>query len=416
MHSNSLKEEIIYKGYLHQCTHSSELFELLQNGQITFYVGFDCTAQSLHIGNLLTIMLVRLLQSYGNKPIILLGGGTSKIGDPSGKTKARPVLETEEIQKNFDGILRSLSKFIKFGDKENEALLINNADWLEKLNHLDFLRTYGKHVSISQALSLDFIKSRLSTNQHLSLLEFSYSILQSFDFLYLYQNYGCRLQIGGSDQWGNIISGIDLTHKVTQAKVYGLTVPLLTTASGAKMGKSESGAVWLNADQMSAYEYFQYWRNIDDRDIVRFAKLYSELSKTEIEALEKVGVQDINSAKEQLAFRLTLLCHGQDAAQAAVATSKNAFSEDTNVEGLPKISIDSARLKMGIFVHEILVLSKMIESSSEAKRLILAGAIKITNRKISTPQDKIFLQDLEKDGSLKITIGKKKHFVLHSKK
>jgi tyrosyl-tRNA synthetase len=408
----TIGEEIQSRGYFHQCTNKDELFELLAKGGVVFYVGFDCTAKSLHIGNLLTIMLVRLLQQHGNKPIILLGGGTSKIGDPSGKTKARELISDEEIKNNTSGILKSLSKFIKFGDSGSDALLVNNLEWLDRLKHLEFLREYAQYFSISQTLSLDFIKSRLQEKKHLSLLEFSYVMLQSFDFLHLYRAHNCILQIGGSDQWGNITSGISLIHKAQQGKAYGFTVPLLTTASGAKMGKSELGAVWLNEDMMSPYEYFQYWRNVDDRDVKKFAALYCEFSLQENQDFEGILSENINLAKEKLAFRLTLLCHGEEEANLARNSAKGAFTNQNELRGLPTIRIDLHTLQEGMYLHELLTLTQIIESKAKAKRLILDGGVKVWDKTASDMQTKIFIADLSDQGILKITIGKKKHFLV----
>ncbi len=409
-----IEEEIQSRGYFHQCTNKEELFALLEKGKVVFYVGFDCTARSLHIGNLLTIMLVRLLQKYGNKPIILLGGGTSKIGDPSGKTKARELISNEDIKNNTSGILKSLSKFIRFGNNSTDALLVNNLDWLDQLKHLEFLRDYARHFSISQILSLDFIKSRLQEKKHLSLLEFSYVMLQSFDFLHLYRLHNCILQIGGSDQWGNITSGIDLIHKAQQGKAYGFTVPLLTTASGAKMGKSEFGATWLNEEMTTPYEYFQYWRNINDKDVKKFAALYCEFSPQENKEFDHVFSENINLAKEKLAFNLTLLCHGEKEANLAKNSAKAAFEDQSELSGLPTINLNSKTLKEGVYLSEILTCSKIVESKSKSKRLILDGGVKIANKLALDLQTKVFLTDFDDKGTLKITVGKKRHFLLKS--
>ncbi len=412
----SLKEIVATRGYLHQCTHTEELFEILEKGEAVFYVGFDCTANSLHVGNLLAIMLSRLLQQYGNKPIILIGGGTSRIGDPSGKTKARELISEDQIKDNTKGILKSLAKFIKFGNQKNDALLVNNADWLDSLKHLEFLRDYGQHFSVNQILTLDFIKSRLKQNQHLSLLEFGYVVLQSFDFLHLNRVHNCILQIGGSDQWGNIVTGVELIHKVKQSKVYGLTIPLLTTANGLKMGKSESGAVWLNEISTSPYEYFQYWRNVNDKDVEKFAALYCEFSSQEYEAFGHLCGTDINRAKEELAFRLTLLCHGKESADLARQSAKAAFESTSDLIGLPTITISSKNLDGGCLLSEILFLGKIVSSKQEAKRLILGGGVKINDKTITEVQKLIFASDLHKDHAFKITIGKKKHFLLSEQK
>ena len=409
----SLKEDLIKKGYLYQCSCFDELSPLLEKGGVTFYVGFDCTAKSLHVGNLVTIMLARLLQKYNNRPIILVGGVTTKIGDPSGITKERPILSDAEIEDNMLGIKKSLSKFICF-DRGDGGILVNNADWLSELGYINFLRRYGKYFSVSRTLSMDFFKSRLSEKRHISFSEFNYSILQSFDFLHLYRKYNCTLQIGGSDQWGNIVSGIDLIRRVEKVGSYGLTVPLLKTSSGRKMGKTEFGTVWINEDMNSPYEYFQYWRNVSDVDMIKFANLYAEFSDEEMKELERLAKSDINLAKTKFAFRLTELCHGQEA-KIAVDASKSAFSRGNNLNALPSINLSEEKLKNGVFLHEVLVLANLAKSKSDAKRLIVGGGVRIDDNVVKEVKTTFYEKEFDKQRYFKVTVGKKRHVVVNFK-
>ncbi|QEK39753.1 tyrosine--tRNA ligase [Candidatus Sneabacter namystus] len=403
-------DSIRSKGFIYQCTNENQLFDLLAEGKVTFYVGFDCTAPSLHIGNLLTLMLTRFLQKYGNKPIILLGRATSKIGDPILKTETRPMLEYGAIDKNAEGIKKSISKFVDFDGRKNSAVLVDNDQWLGTIKYLDVLREYGKYVSLSKMLSMETVKNRLNSKSHISFLEFNYPILQSLDFLHLNKMYDCSLQIGGSDQWGNIIAGVELIHKILNKKVYGLTLPLLSTSSGTKMGKSEKGAVWLNEELLNAYEYFQYWRNIEDKDIIRFAKLYGEYSEEEECDLKKMAQKDKNMAKQCLALKITTLCHGKQLAQEALQTSLNVFAnidtKDHSVQGLPIIKINKNLTKGILSAYEIVKLSGLASSNSQAKRLILEGAVKIDGIKVLNPSQNITCNDKQ---TIIISVGKKKH-------
>lgn len=400
------------KGFLYQCTDLEKLTTLMNNSKISAYIGFDCTAQSLHVGSLMQIMILRLLQQYGHKPIIILGGATSKIGDPTGKDEARKSLTKEEIVKNTEGIKKSLSKFIKFGTGENDAILIDNSDWLESLNYLDFLRDYGSFFSVNRMLSMDSVKLRLEREQHMSFLEFNYMLLQAYDFYHLNKVYGCSLQIGGSDQWGNIIMGVDFTRKLTGNEVFGMTTPLLTTASGNKMGKSIGGAVWLNEDMLSPYDYYQYWRNCEDQDVVKFAKLYSELEEDKVQEFILLTESDINAAKKHLAFTLTKLCHGEKAAIAALETATKVFEQGEIDVNLPTIYIESSKLTLGIPAYELLYELGLVESKSEGRRLIRGAGVKINNQLIEDENMMVDLTFMQDSQVIKISVGKKKHMLM----
>lgn len=400
------------KGFLYQCTDLEKLTTLMNNSKISAYIGFDCTAQSLHVGSLMQIMILRLLQQYGHKPIVILGGATSKIGDPTGKDEARKSLTKEEIAKNIEGIKKSLSKFIKFGTGANDAILIDNSDWLESLNYLDFLRNYGSFFSVNRMLSMDSVKLRLEREQHMSFLEFNYMLLQAYDFYHLNKVYGCSLQIGGSDQWGNIIMGVDFTRKLTGNEVFGMTTPLLTTASGNKMGKSVGGAVWLNEDMLSPYDYYQYWRNCEDQDVVKFAKLYSELEEGKMQEFILLAGSDINGAKKQLAFNLTKLCHGEQAAITALETATKVFEQGKIDINLPAIYIEHSRLTIGIPAYELLYELNLVESKSEGRRLIRGAGAKINNQLIEDENMMINLTFMQDNQVIKISAGKKKHVLI----
>ncbi|WP_417905136.1 tyrosine--tRNA ligase [Candidatus Tisiphia endosymbiont of Micropterix aruncella] len=400
------------KGFLYQCTDLEKLTELMKNSKISAYIGFDCTAQSLHVGSLMQIMILRLLQQYGHKPIVLLGGATSKIGDPTGKDEARKSLTKEEIAKNAEGIKKSLSKFIKFGTGENDAILVDNSNWLESLNYLDFLRNFGSFFSVNRMLSMDSVKLRLEREQHMSFLEFNYMLLQAYDFYHLNKLYGCSLQIGGSDQWGNIVMGVDFTRKLTGNEVFGMTTPLLTTASGNKMGKSIGGAVWLNEDMLSPYDYYQYWRNCEDQDVVKFAKLYSELGEDAMQEFILLSTSDINSAKKQLAFNLTKLCHGEEAAMTALETATKVFEQGEIDTNLPTIYLEQGRLALGIPAYELLYEAGLAKSKSEGRRLIKGAGAKINNQLIQDENMVIDLTFMQDNQLIKISAGKKKHVLI----
>ncbi|MGI4775837.1 MAG: tyrosine--tRNA ligase [Janthinobacterium lividum] len=402
------------RGYFYQCTNLEALEKLTDTKKITAYIGFDCTAQSLHIGNLMQVMILRLLQQHGHKPIVIIGGATSKIGDPGGRDESRKMLSPEALKLNMEGIKKSLSKFIKFGEGASDALMINNSDWLETINYIDFLSKYGHLFSVNRMLSMDSVKSRLERDQPLTFLEFNYMLLQSYDFSYLSQHYNCCLQMGGSDQWGNIVMGVDFTRKITDKEVFGLTTPLLTTSSGAKMGKSVGGAVWLNEEMLSPYDYFQYWRNCEDLDTVRFAKLYAEMNKQELVEFALLSDKDINSAKKHLAYRLTSMCHSQVAADIAAETSRKVFEESTIDDNLLTFFIDKQRFETGVPAFELFHEVGLVDSRSEGRNLIRGGGGRIFNTKIEAENRKIRIDDFKGD-LIKISSGKKKHVLIKLK-
>jgi tyrosyl-tRNA synthetase len=404
----SFIKEFIKRGYLYQCT---DLEKLSQKEKIIAYVGFDATANSLHVGSLMQIMILRLLQQYGHKPIIIIGGGTTKIGDPTGKDEARKVLTDAELNVNIDGIKKSLSKFIKFGNSDDDAIILNNANWLDNLNYLQFLRNFGSHISVNRMLNLEAAKTRLEREQHLSFLEFNYMLIQAYDFWYLNENYNCSLQFGGSDQWGNIIMGIDAIKKLNGSESFGLTTPLLTTASGSKMGKSAHGAVWINEDMLSPYDYFQYWRNSDDRDVIKFANLYCEFSDLEMSKFTDVFEKNINETKKKLAFRLTELCHGMDEAEKSLETSIKLFEKGAIDDNVPTFFIDLARLEKGIMLFELFFDCAMTDSKSDARRLIRGGGARINDEIIKNENQLIDIHNM-KNNYIKLSLGKKKHIII----
>lgn len=399
------------RGFLYQCTDLERLTTVMKERKIVAYIGFDCTAPSLHVGSLMQIMILRLLQQYGHKAIVIIGGATSKIGDPTGKDSARQPLSKEEITKNAQGIKETLAKFIKFGNNTNDALLIDNSEWLKSLNYLDFLRDFGSFFSVNRMLSMESVKLRLEREQHMSFLEFNYMLLQAYDFYYLNKEYDCSLQIGGSDQWGNIVMGVDLTKKLTGKEVFGLTTPLLTTSSGNKMGKTVGGAVWLKEDMLNPYEYYQYWRNCLDQDLVRFARFYSELTEEEMQEFTRLASADINNAKKQLAFNLTKICHGKQAAELALETATDVFEKGQMAVNLPTIEVSAGMLD-NILAYELLHKTGLVSSKSEGKRLIRGGGLKINDQTVQDENmniDKNFAQDNQ---IIKITLGKKRHILL----
>ncbi len=407
-------ENFINRGYFHQATDLNSITELMKKQKIAGYVGFDCTASSLHVGSLMQIMIMRLMQQSGHKPIIIIGGGTSKIGDPSGKDEARKMMSAETMAENIEGIKKSLAKFIKFGDGPSDALMINNAKWLDNIGYIDFLSDYGRLFSVNRMLSMDSVKLRLEREQSLSFLEFNYMLLQAYDFLFLNKNYDCRLQFGGSDQWGNIVMGTDLIRRVGKDEAYGLTTPLLTTASGAKMGKSVGGAIWLNEDMLSPFDYFQYWRNCEDLDVIKFAKLYAEYNSEQLEEFSKLAHTDINAAKKQLAYTLTLLCHGKDEADLASESARRVFEEGAMDENLPTFFLDQ-NIDRALRLFELLVKFDLSPSNSEAKKLIRGGGVKINDNKA---MDENFLIDgdlINNDKFIKLSIGKKRHVLIKQK-
>ena len=398
---------MIERGFIHQMTDKEGLDSECFSSSITGYIGFDCTAPSLHVGSLIQIMMLRWFQKTGNKPIVLMGGGTTKIGDPSGKDAARPVLTSQIINDNKDSIKTIFEKFLNFGKEQNSALLIDNSIWLDKLNYISFLRDFGSSFSINKLINLDSVKIRLEREQNLSFLEFNYSLLQAFDFLKLNQEYNCQLQMGGSDQWGNIITGLDLVRKKNSRQAFGLTSPLLTTSSGAKMGKSANGAVWLNENQLSNWDFWQYWRNTEDLDVIKFLKLFTELPMQEIEKLEKLKGSEINEAKIILANEVTKLCRGEKEAERASNAAINTFSKLKNDDALPNKTILEAKIS----IIDALKVLDFVKSNGEARRLIRGNGARV-NDIIINDEHFVLSNDHFKDYRAKISSGKKKHGLL----
>ncbi len=402
---NKFLKEFKDRGFFYQCTGEENLSQLLDKEKIRAYIGFDCTAESLHVGSLLQIMCLRLLQKHGHQPIVLLGGGTTRIGDPSGKDKTRTILSEKEIEKNINNIEKILKNFLDDKDPETKPIFVNNYTWLKNLNYISFLRDVGKHFTINKMLSFDSVKIRLEREQSLSYMEFNYMILQAYDFLELNKKENCMLQIGGSDQWGNIVNGVDLIKRYSNNHVYGLTTPLITLASGAKMGKTESGAVWLDKKFLSSYDYWQFWRNIDDRDVLKFLKIFTDINVDEIENIKD---DNINELKILLANKATSMLHGEDEARKCQETAKQTFSENSLGDNLPTTQINKKMLDDNISILDLVILSKLESSKSEIRRLIKGNGIKINGQAIS---DEKFLitEDLFKDSLIKLSLGKKKH-------
>ncbi|MDA8837058.1 tyrosine--tRNA ligase [Candidatus Pelagibacter bacterium] len=402
---NKFLKEFKDRGFFYQCTGEENLSQLLDKEKIRAYIGFDCTAESLHVGSLLQIMCLRLLQKHGHQPIVLLGGGTTRIGDPSGKDKTRTILSEKEIEKNINNIEKILKNFLDDKDPETKPIFVNNYTWLKNLNYISFLRDVGKHFTINKMLSFDSVKIRLEREQSLSYMEFNYMILQAYDFLELNKKEKCMLQIGGSDQWGNIVNGVDLIKRYSNNHVYGLTTPLITLASGAKMGKTESGAVWLDKKFLSSYDYWQFWRNIDDRDVLKFLKIFTDINVDEIENIKN---DNINELKILLANKATSMLHGEDEARKCQETAKQTFSENSLGDNLPTTQINKKMLDDNISILDLVILSKLESSKSEIRRLIKGNGIKINGQAIS---DEKFLitEDLFKGSLIKLSLGKKKH-------
>ena len=405
---NSNFLDIMYeRGFIHQVTDKDNLGKAIHKDCVTGYIGFDCTAPSLHVGSLVQIMMLRWFQKTGNKPIVLMGGGTTKIGDPSGKDTARPLISNEKIKENQNSLRTVFNNYLKFGDVENDAIMLDNSEWLEKLNYISFLRDFGSAFSINKLVNLESVKIRLEREQNLSFLEFNYSLLQAFDFLKLNQDYSCKLQMGGSDQWGNIVTGIELVRKKTSESVYGLTSPLLTTTSGTKMGKTASGAVWLNSNQLSDWDFWQYWRNTEDLDVIKFMKLFTELPLDEINKLGKLKGAEINEAKIILANEVTKLCRNEEAANKISVSSENVFNKKYSDETLPSINITNNQISL----IDALKSLNFVQTNGEARRLIRGNGAKV-NDSVITDENKILkIKDYEKK-SIKISSGKKKHGLL----
>jgi tyrosyl-tRNA synthetase len=398
------------RGFIQQISEPDMLDALACEKAIAAYIGFDCTAPSLHVGNLVSIMLLYWLQQTGHRPIALMGGGTTRVGDPSGKDESRRLLSDDMIAQNLTGIREVFGKFLSFG--ESDGLMANNADWLNNLNYVDFLRDIGRHFSVNRMLAFDSVKLRLERQQELSFLEFNYMILQAYDFVELYKRRGCVLQMGGSDQWGNIVNGIDLGRRIANAHLFALTSPLITTASGAKMGKTAAGAVWLNADLVSPYDYWQYWRNTEDGDVVRFLKLFTVLPLDEIGRLAALRGAEINDAKKVLATEATALLHGRAAAEEAAATARKTFEEGTLADTLPTIEITRRDLEEGLGVLTAFHKAGLVASNSEARRQIKAGGLRVNDVAVTDESMVLTPKDLSAEGVIKLSLGKKRHVLI----
>ncbi len=407
--SSAFLQTLAERGYLHQCTDIEALDARAEAGAIVAYIGFDCTAPSLHVGSLLPIMTLRALQRTGHKPIVLMGGGTTRVGDPSGRDESRPMMGESDIARNKAGIERVFARYIEFGQGATDAIMVDNQDWLDELAYIPFLRDFGRHFSVNRMLSMESVRARLDREQPLSFLEFNYMVLQAYDFLELARRYDCVLQMGGSDQWGNITSGIDLARRVDGLTLYGLTTPLITTASGAKMGKTAEGAVWLDAERVTPYEYWQYWRNSADADVGRFLRLFTDLGLDEVARLEALGGEEINEAKKVLADAATGLCHGADAAAAAAETSRRTFEEAGTGEALPSVEVPRAELAEGIPVFELLRRTGLAASGGEARRLIKGGGGRLNDRVVENELQPASLGDVTAEGTIKLSAGKKRH-------
>jgi tyrosyl-tRNA synthetase len=406
--------ELQARGFIHQVSDPA-LDDNAVSGLVTGYIGFDATAPSLHAGSLVQIMLLRWLQKAGHKPITLMGGGTTRIGDPSFRDEARPLLTDEQIDKNLAGIKQVFAKFLTFGTGKTDAVMVNNRDWLDGLQYIDFLRDYGRHFSVNKMLSFDSVKIRLEREQNLSFLEFNYMILQAYDFVELHRKHGCTLQMGGSDQWGNIVNGIELGRRVDGSHLYGLTSPLLTSSSGAKMGKTASGAVWLNAEMLSPYDYWQYWRNAEDADVGRFLRLFTELPLDEIARLEALQGAEINDAKKILATEATALLHGRAEADKMAEAARTAFEQGAISADMPTVEIAGFELDGGMGILNALVTAKLVTSTSEARRQIKGGAVRLNDEAVSDERLTIDRSSVASDGVVKLSLGKKKHVLLKPK-
>jgi len=405
-HSEFLKT-FMARGAYYDCSAPAELDALFAKERVSAYIGFDCTAKSMHVGNLVQLMTLRRLQQAGHRPILLMGGGTTKAGDPSGKDETRLILSPAQIEENKQSMLAGVRHLLQFGDGPSDAIMVDNAEWLDKLDYIPFLREVGRHFSVNRMLTMDSVRLRLEREQPMSFLEFNYSIMQAYDFVELYKRYGCRLQSSGSDQWGNVVSGIDLGHRLANVQLYGLTTPLITTASGAKMGKTAAGAVWLNREMLSVYDYWQFWRNTEDGDVGRFLRLFTDLKLDEIARLEALQGAELNEAKKILATEATAILHGRAAAEQAADTARRAFEEGAMAEGLPTVS---AKLPDGIL--NLAVACGLAASNSEARKLIANNGLKLNDVAISDPRLMVDASALTAQGLLKLSSGKKKHVLV----
>jgi tyrosyl-tRNA synthetase len=399
------------RGHLHQSTNAEGLDSLMAKGCVPGYIGFDCTAPSMHIGNLTQIMRLRLLQQSGHKPIVVIGGGTTKIGDPSGKDETRQLLTDETIAHHKGRFAEIFRRFLSFGDGPTDAIMVDNADWLDQLPYIPFLRDVGRHFSVNRMITMDSVKLRLEREQPLSFLEFNYMILQAYDFVELYRRYGCRLQMGGSDQWGNIVSGIDLGRRTDNVELFGVTSPLITTSSGAKMGKTAAGAVWLSADMLSAYDYWQYWRNVEDADVGRFMRIFTDLPLEEIARMEGLKGAELNEAKKILANEATALCHGRDEAAKAAETARQTFEGAGVSANLPSIEVPHAELEAGIGVLSAFTRAGLTSSNGDARRQIGGGGLRVNDEPVLDDKMSVGRAHL-RDGAIKLSLGKKKHVLI----
>jgi tyrosyl-tRNA synthetase len=397
----------VERGAYYDCSAAEDLDALFTKERVTAYIGFDCTAKSMHIGNLVQLMTLRRLQQAGHRPILLMGGGTTKAGDPSGKDETRLILTPDQIKENKQSMLNGVQHLLKFGDGPSDAIVVDNAEWLDRLEYIPFLREVGKYFSVNRMLTMDSVKLRLEREQPMSFLEFNYSIMQAFDFVELYKRYGCRLQSSGSDQWGNVVSGIDLGRRMQNVQLFGLTTPLITTSSGAKMGKTAAGAVWLNKDMLSVYDYWQFWRNTEDGDVGRFLRLFTDIPPGEIKRLESLQGAELNDAKKTLATEATALLHGREVADAAAETARRTFEEGATAEGLPTFV-----LKLPEGVLNLAVATGLATSNSEARKLIANGGLRLNDLVVSDPRLQIDSSELSADGVLKLSSGKKKHVLV----
>lgn len=400
--------ELSWRGFIKDTTHKAELDAYCSNGTPVAYVGYDATADSLHVGHLMTIMMLRIFQRHGGKPIALMGGGTTKVGDPTDKEKSRPLLTDEQINANIAGIKTAFEPFLRFGSGTNDAIMVNNNDWLGELGYLEMLRAIGVYFTINTMVKQDTVRRRLEAEQPYTFLEFNYLLMQSYDFLELFRRYGCRMQLGGSDQWGNIVGGVDLVHKAEGGEAFGVTAHLVTTSSGVKMGKTVGGAVWLNADRKSPYEYWQFWRNTEDADVGKFLRLFTDLGQQEIEALEALEGAQINDAKIALANAATTLLHGEAAAKEAEAAAKAVFAGGASADALPTATVPQAEIEAGMLVAAACTAAGLSKSNGEARRLIEQGAIRVNDALVSDPNAKVSMADMQ-DGAIKLSAGKKRH-------
>jgi tyrosyl-tRNA synthetase len=399
------------RGFIHQCSDFAGLDALAAKGEAIGYIGFDCTAPSFHVGNMIVLMMLRWLQQTGNKPIVLMGGGTTRVGDPSGKDETRKILALEQIEANKASMQRACAKFMAFGSGPTDAIMLDNAEWLTKLNYIEMLRDVGRHFSVNRMLTMDSVRLRLDRDQELSFIEFNYQVLQAYDFVVLAREQGCNLQMGASDQWGNIVTGIDLGRRMGTPQLYALTTPLLTTSSGAKMGKSVAGAVWLNEDMLSAYDFWQYWRNAEDADVGRFLKLFTALPMAEIARLEALEGAEINEAKKVLATEVTAMLHGRAKAEAAAKTAQETFEKGATSEGLPTVEITSAELAAGLGVLNAFVRAGLVKSNGEARRQIAGGGLRVNDVAVSDEKARLTPGDVS-DGVIKLSLGRKRHVLL----